>query len=143
MNRELNAKVTAMVMGEIEPPKTTDEELDDATGVVGIFVSHRSEGGNWYIVRRYESGDEPEWEANNFSGSMPHAIQAVHAYFGEAPNLMLEYYRRQDSGRLEWSAYADTCYGYGETPEEAVCNLLVKFAESSRRQEGSGEGEGR
>jgi hypothetical protein len=148
---KLSALVAEHVMGEPKPKDLIDGTeyhetsgwdpenpwpevegvLNDLNGSVGTFVQHYSDGGNWKIIRRYENKDRPEWWPLGFAYNLDLAQKAVDKFWeGQwhdedmPPTMLLEYFPRPSLDH-HWMAYYNMKYGYGNTPSEAICRLLL------------------
>lgn len=143
MSEELDRRVAIEVMGEPEPEPA--KEIDVWGNLVysdggPIPVHNKSKGGNWRIARIYGRGDKPEWKPLPFSTFPDHAMRAVrhvlNEHKAEGALLRIEHEPLRDEPawfvNLNWPHPAK--FARGQTPPEAICNLLLTLKE--------GEGKG-
>lgn len=127
MSVVINEKIAELIMGESRPFAITRQDLsnqDDPLAREYLPFTH-SDKRNWRVVEYYDEGDEPRWEALNFSENVDLALSAVDFHFGEEQNITLF---RQNSGH--WQATGADRYGFGSTIPEAICSLLLEDVEA-------------
>lgn len=124
---DLSERVADLV--EPRPPKPEGErwaELQEKffAATFGVGKIPLSEGGAWSAICVYDEGDEPEWQARNFSGDFDLAMFAFRLL---APAGALALHYEPGSG---WQARLDGAdsgeeEGTGGSAAEAVCRLLL------------------
>lgn len=111
MRRDIDHEIAELIMGESQPAPPT------------LYMDTGEKSGEWMV----ESG---RWVPRPYSSQIDEAMRAVEKFSGGEPTLLMEYYRNKQTGELEFMAYDDMKYGYGDTLPEAICNLLLKLARS-------------